>query len=307
MKYVVFLNMGGVSHKDECELFLKNMFNDPYILGIKNTFLRTIVASIITRARVKTMQKNYAHLGGKSPLNEITERLCKKLNDATNEYVFDFVNSYVPPFAQDFLQKYSFKTDDECILFPLYPHHSCTTVTSALELFQKCLEKLQFKLALSNTEVFYQNSQYNEMIIQHILKANKDFQSPKKKTLIFSAHSLPVSIIKKGDLYEKHIQEHFKFLKTRLKNFFDDIILSYQSKLGPVKWLGPNTSDILAQLNNEALIYPLSFCIDCSETVFELEIEYRKIASKNYKVITCPNDSDEFVNFILEFVSKKIL
>lgn len=302
MKYVVFLNMGGASQKQECELFLKNMFNDPYILGIKNTFLRKILAWLITKARVRTMQKNYAHLGGKSPLNEITQNLCKKLSIRTNEFVFDFVNSYVPPFAAEFLTKYDFKAHDELLLFPLYPHHSCTTVSSALELFKKAFAQTKFTASLHNIEVFYQNPSYNEIIIKHILKANKDFQSPQKKTLIFSAHSLPVSVIEKGDLYERHIKEHFELLKRRLENFFDEIVLSYQSKLGPVKWLGPNTSDILATLKNEALIYPLSFCIDCSETLFELEIEYRKKACKDYKVVRCPNDSEEFMNFILELL-----
>ena len=100
-------------------------------------------------------------------------------------------------------------------------------------------------------------------------------------------------------MYEKHVIEHTEILKEKLKDNFDEFILSYQSRLGPVKWLEPNTGDILANLKNEALIYPISFCIDCSESVFELEIEYRKIAQKDYKVIACPNDSEDFMKFIL--------
>ncbi|EOI0687603.1 ferrochelatase, partial [Campylobacter jejuni] len=111
------------------------------------------------------------------------------------------------------------------------------------------------------------------------------------------------SIIDKGDLYEKHVNDHVEILKEKLKDHFDEFILAYQSKLGPVKWLEPNTSDVLANLNDKALIYPISFCIDCSETIFELGMEYKHLAKCDYDLITCPNDSDEFIHFILKYLS----
>ncbi|KGI55695.1 ferrochelatase [Campylobacter sp. MIT 97-5078] len=302
MKLVLFLNMGGAENLKDCELFLKNMFNDPYILTIKNKFLRAFVAFCITKARVKAMQENYKHLGGKSPLNELTQSLCDKLNkEFKGKICFDFANLYVPPFAKEILSKYKLGKDDELVLFPLYPHHSQTTVTSSLEVLKKAIKDLKIQSKVSEIDVFYKDKSYNELIKKHILKANEDFKKGHKKHLIFSAHSLPVSIIKKGDVYEKHINEHFNTLKKELEPYFEKIELAYQSKLGPVKWLEPNTSDIIANLDNEALIYPLAFCIDCSETVFELEIEYRKIASKDYKVVACPNDSAEFVEFIKQY------
>ncbi|EOI3811121.1 ferrochelatase, partial [Campylobacter jejuni] len=141
MKLVLFLNMGGATNLQDCEVFLKNMFNDPYILGIKNRFLRKFVAWIITKARVKAMQENYKKMGGKSPLNELTQSLCNKLNLKQDEFKFDFVNLYVPPFATEILQKYTLNESDEIILFPLYPHHSCTTVTSSLEVLQNEISK----------------------------------------------------------------------------------------------------------------------------------------------------------------------
>lgn len=305
MKLVLLLNMGGASKLDECELFLKNMFNDPYILTIKNDFLRQFVAWCITKARVGAMRKNYEHLGGKSPLNELTQELCKRLNEGFDDVKFDFVNNYVPPFASEVLQKYTLTKDDEIVLFPLYPHHSQTTVLSSLKSTKEAILKAQIPAKCTQVEVFYENELYNELIISHILRENENYQKGHKKTLIFSTHSLPVSIIKAGDVYEKHINEHFNALKKRLASHFDEILLGYQSKLGPIKWLSPATSEILANLNNSALIYPLSFCIDCSESVFELEIEYRKIAKKDYKVIACPNYSDEFVSFIKTYLGLK--
>ncbi|EAJ6152489.1 ferrochelatase [Campylobacter lari] len=299
MKYVFFLNMGGVNKLDECEVFLKNMFNDPYILGIKNVFLRKFVAFIIRKSRLKAMKQNYEKMGGKSPLTQITQSLCDKLNSKTREYKFDFISLYVPPFANEVFSKYDFKQNDEIILFPLYPHHSKTTVTSSLEVVENELRNIQNQVNVKIIDVFYKDELYNEMIIKHILEKKREYDY---KTLIFSAHSLPLSVIKKGDLYEKHVQEHVDILKGKLKNKFDQIILSYQSKLGPVKWLEPNTSDILESLDQKALIYPISFCIDCSETIFELGVEYRHLAKSDYELIKCPNDSDEFIEFILNQV-----
>jgi len=300
MKLVLFLNMGGACEIKDCKTFLKNMFNDPYILGIKNKTLRSFVGFIITQFRLKAMEENYRILGGKSPLNDTTQKLCEILNSQSS-LKFDFVNLYVKPFAQEVLTKYHFDQNDEIILFPLYPHHSQTTVTSSLQTLKEAIANLQIKAQVKIIDVFYKNALYNEMISSHILKAKENFNA---KTLIFSAHSLPVSIIKKGDLYEKQINEHCEILKEKLKDHFDEFILAYQSKLGPVKWLEPNTADILKNLKNQALIYPISFCIDCSETIFELEIEYRKISAKDYKVIPCPNYSKEFIEFILSVLKQ---
>lgn len=299
MKLVLFLNMGGVNKLQECEVFLKNMFNDPYILGIKNNLLRKFVAFMITKSRLKAMRKNYEKMGGKSPLTQITQNLCDKLNLANNEYKFDFISLYVPPFVLDVLSKYEFKQEDEIILFPLYPHHSTTTVSTSLEMMEKELKKLKIQASVRVMDVFYNDGLYNQMIIKHILEKKSHFDY---KTLIFSAHSLPLSIIKKGDLYEKHVVKHVEILKEKLKDEFDEIYLSYQSKLGPVKWLEPNTSDVLANLNSKALIYPISFCIDCSETIFELGMEYKHLAKCDYELISCPNDSDEFIEFILNYL-----
>ncbi|AJC86511.1 ferrochelatase [Campylobacter sp. RM16704] len=300
MKYVFFLNMGGVNKLEECEVFLKNMFNDPYILGIKNVFLRKFIAFMIRKSRLKAMKQNYEKMGGKSPLTQITQNLCNKLNSKARECKFDFISLYVPPFANEVFAKYSFKKNDEIVLFPLYPHHSKTTVTTSLEVVQNELRSVQNLAKIKVIDIFYKNEFYNEMIIKHILEKKKEYDY---KALIFSAHSLPLSIIKKGDLYEKHIQEHVSILKEKLKNEFNQILLAYQSKLGPVKWLEPSTSDILKNLDEKALIYPISFCIDCSETIFELGIEYRHLAKSNYELIACPNDSDEFVEFILNKIN----
>ena len=196
---------------------------------------------------------------------------------------------------------------DEIVLLPLYPHHSQTTITSSLADFKKTKEELNLKAKISLCEPFYDDDAYNKIIISHICEAVKDTDIS-DVSLIFSAHSLPRKIIEKGDIYEKHINEHVQILGKMLKEQglnFKDVSLAYQSRLGPVKWLEPSLNEALAKCENKkALIYPLSFCIDNSETIFELVIEYAKLAKELnfsfYKVVECPNFSDEFASFILE-------
>lgn len=305
-KALLLLNMGGANSLDDVEIFLTNMFNDPYILGIKNKFLRKFVAFMITKGRLKTAKHNYEQIGGKSPLCELTAKLCEKISSLQNKFdAVDFAMNYTSPFVKDVLKKY--EDFDEIVLLPLYPHHSQTTITSSLADFKKAKEKLNFKAKISLCEPFYDDDAYNKIIISHIREAIKDTDIS-DISLIFSAHSLPRKIIEKGDIYEKHINEHVQILSKMLKEQglnFKDVSLAYQSRLGPVKWLEPSLNEALVKCENKkALIYPLSFCIDNSETIFELVIEYAKLAKELsfsfYKVVECPNFSDEFASFILE-------
>lgn len=305
-KALLLLNMGGANSLDDVEIFLTNMFNDPYILGIKNKFLRKFVAFMITKGRLKTAKHNYEQIGGKSPLCELTAKLCKKISSLQNEFdAVDFAMNYTSPFVKDVLKKY--EKFDEIVLLPLYPHHSQTTITSSLADFKKAKEGLKLKAKISLCKPFYDDDTYNKIIISHIREAINDTDIS-DVSLIFSAHSLPRKIIEKGDIYEKHINEHVQILSKMLKEQglnFKDVSLAYQSRLGPVKWLEPSLNEALAKCKNKkALIYPLSFCIDNSETIFELVIEYAKLAKELnfsfYKVVECPNFSDEFSSFILE-------
>ncbi len=305
-KLILLLNMGGPSKPEEIEIFLKNMFNDPCILGIKNKILRKFVAMMITKGRLKTAQRNYAKIGGKSPICELTQALCDKISNYQDEYAVDFAMNYTPPFTKDVLARY--QNFDEVIVLPLYPHHSVTTVVSSLNDLEKACKKLNFKGEIRVLKPFYDEQSYNELIIKSI-KDKISGVDISDMSLIFSAHSLPQKIIDNGDIYEAHVKEHVKILSKMLNDEglkFKEIKLAYQSRLGPVKWLEPPLNEALKVCESKkALIYPISFCIDNSETIFELVIEYKRVADELgfsfYDVVECPNFSDEFVNFILRY------
>lgn len=305
-KVAILLNMGGPNNLNEVEIFLKNMFNDPCILGIKSNILRKFIAWVITTSRKKKSAKIYEALGGKSPINDITKSLCEKITNLDIEC--DFAMRYTPPFSKDVLEKYI--NYNEIILIPLYPHDSITTLQSSMRDAKDSLQKLSFKGKIREISYFYKNDKYNEILINLIkdkisnLSANEISQT----SLILSAHSLPKKIITKGDLYQKQIEEHKQILENLLIQNgikFGEILLTYQSKLGPVEWLKPFTNETLEGLNSKrALVVPIAFCIDNSETDYELDIEYRNLANKNkfeyYEVCKCPNDSDSFAKFIMD-------
>ncbi|MDO5045108.1 ferrochelatase [Campylobacter sp.] len=308
-RLLLLLNMGGPNDLSEVKVFLKNMFNDPCILGIKNSVLRKFVAFMITNSRLKSAQENYRQIGGKSPICDITNRLCKRIKDLSDEFeAVDFAMNYTPPFAKDVLKKY--ENFDEIVVMPLYPHHSVTTVVSSLSDFQKAFKSLNLKAKVRVIEPFYKDESFNELIVKDIKNKVKDLKT-QNITLIFSSHSLPQKIIQNGDLYEEHTKEHVQILSDLIKKEmnFKEIRLAYQSRLGPIKWLEPALSDELEKIENKnVLIYPISFCIDNSETVFELVKEYKELADElkfsYYDVVACPNDSEDFAKFIIKIASK---
>ena len=305
MKGVVLLNMGGVRSKEELKTFLLNMFNDKNILTIKNDFFRSILASLITFFRVDSAWQNYEAIGGNSPLHNITQKVVDKLQDELgDEYFVTFAFRYTPPFSDVAIARLKELNIKEVILLPLYPQYSTTTTKSSLEDF---LQKAKDEFDIKIIKTFYQNRLFNKAIVNSIKNLNLPLF---EYHLIFSAHGLPQKIVNSGDPYEKQINEHVKILSNMLKEEhinFQSINLAYQSRVGPMKWLEPLLEDSLKNFSGKnVIIYPISFVADNSETIFELDIEYRAVANeigiKEYKVVSCLNDDEEFIKTLGQII-----
>jgi ferrochelatase len=302
-KALLLLNMGGINSIDEVELFLKNMFDDRYILPMPKP-IRKMVARKIINSRLQEVKQNYQLLGGKSPLTDISKSLASKLEKELNMPVY-LAMRYVPPFAKDALLKCKEQGVEELLLFSMYPQYSTTTTKSSLQDIYDICQEINYKPKFSVVESYYDDFGYIKLVGDDIIKVLKDKDS-QEYTLILSAHGLPQSIIKKGDSYQNHIYATVGAIKSYLgcKGVeFANIELAYQSKVGNAKWLEPNLQDVIKNNpNKKAIIYPIAFTIDNSETVFELDIEHREIAQKagyeDFVVVNALNDSDDFVKFI---------
>lgn len=307
---LLLLNMGGPNNLDEVELFLKNMFNDPNIITVKSNLLRKFIAFMITSYRRKTAKKNYEALGGKSPIVSYTKALVEKLQKKLPNTKVDFAMAYTPPFCDKAIKNFIASGIERLDVFPMYPHYSTTTIKSSLEDLSLHVNKLHPTFEIKVAKKFYKNTLYNELLIRLIQKSLE--KNPKEYDLIFSAHSLPQKIVDKGDPYQKQIMDHVEILTKMLNEqgiVFNKIHLAYQSKLGPVKWLEPELSKKLKEIENKrVIIVPLSFTIDNSETEFELHVEYKEEAKElgfeEYRVVGCPNSEDGFVDLIIEMIGR---
>ena len=309
-KALVLLNMGGARNKEELELFLRNMFNDKNILTIKNNLLRSMIASLIVYMRKDSAWENYELIGGESPINNLTIKLIEKLQKKLPDLFVTQAMRYTPPLTIKCIKQLEEKEIKDVILFPLYPQYSTTTTKSSIEEF---IEESQDKFNLTIIEPFYKKSDFNEMIVNEI--TSKVFRAKYSEyDLIFSAHGLPQKIVDKGDTYQKEVEEHVEIIKNKLVEHgieFNSVNLAYQSKVGPMKWIEPSLDESLKLFKNKkVIIYPISFIIDNSETDFELDIEYREIAQdlgvKEFQVCKCPNDSDSFVDVMLNIITEKL-
>lgn len=297
--------MGGPSNLFEVETFLKNMFADPHILQIKSNFLRKMIGSVIIHKRLEEAKKNYQAIGGKSPITPLTFALTQELSKLDPSTYYTYAMRYTPPYAEMVVMDLISKGVKEVVLFSMYPQYSSTTTKSSLQDFEDACKKHHYSPKLSSVDSYACDPVYIDLIAKDIKKSLGE-NNPKEFSLILSAHGLPQSIIDAGDPYAKECQKSLKALKNHLATLgleFQEILLSYQSKVGSMKWLEPSTKNAIKG-KKKLIIYPLAFSIDNSETLFELDIELYTLAKKGgaeeFIRVPCFNDSQGFAEFIIQ-------
>ena len=304
---VILLNMGGPKNIKEIDTFLINMFNDYHILNIKNSVIRSMVAKKIIKKIKPDVIRHYEAIGGKSPINEHTEKLIDKLKDMDKLRDYKYIMNYTYPFASDVLKELKEKNIDKITLFSMYPQYSEVTVKSSLDSIFKAMKKLRYKPEINIIDRYYDDNKYNNSVVNLIKESIKD-KDASEYILILSAHSIPKMYVDNGDPYEYECNCNVEILKEKFHMdglHFKDIVLSYQSKVGKLEWLSPATIDIIKKYSGEKLIiYPLAFTIDNSETIYEIDIEYREKALNKFNIkdfILCPclNNSSNFAETII--------
>ena|SRR3989338_1613351 len=309
---IILLNMGGPNNLNEVEMFLHNMFNDPYIIRTKSNLLRRFIAGMITLTRAEKSQDIYRQIGGKSPLVELTKKLVSSLSKAVgSEVIVDFVMRYTPPMAEEVCQRLKEQGIKKVYLIPLYPQYSSTTTQSSIDDFEETAHKIGWDVITVEIKHFFAHETYNRCVVDRIQESLGE-ENASSFEIIFSAHGLPQNIVDQGDPYQRQVIAHVELIKELMKNMglnFNGVHLAYQSKVGPMKWLEPSLENTLHTLQNKrAIIVPIAFTIDNSETDFELSIEYAEVAHElgydEYRVCRCPNDHPLFVQTLKELYEK---
>ena len=309
-KAVILFNLGGPDKLDSVEPFLFNLFNDPAIISIPS-FFRYPLAKFISKRRAPTAKNIYKEIGNKSPILELTTKQAKSLENNLSKkgnYKCFIVMRCWHPRASDVIKKVKEYSPDEIILLPLYPQYSASTSGSSINEWNDLCKKENYQIK-TKTICCYPTE--NNFVKSHISLINKTLKFVENNNfkLIFSAHGLPESKIKKGDPYKWQVEETVKEIMLKIKNENLDYIISYQSRVGPLKWIGPSTDEIIIQYSKEKkgiVIVPIAFVSEHSETLVELDIEYKKLAEKNgcafYKRVPALGIEENFIEGLAELI-----
>lgn len=280
---VVLFNLGGPDGPDSVRPFLFNLFNDPAIIGLPGV-VRTPLARLISSRRETSAQANYAFMGGGSPLLPGTRAQATALEQALSDRLpADDVRTFVcmrywHPMTGAVAAEVEAWAPDQIVLLPLYPQFSTTTTASSLKLWQETYRGP----GISRTICCYPRSEgwieAQAGLIGEALKAAGD----RPVRVLFSAHGIPESLVtRKGDPYAEQVEAGCRAVAERLS--LTDWGLCYQSRVGPMKWLGPSTPEALEQAGGDGvgvILVPIAFVSEHIETLVELDIEYRELAEE---------------------------
>ena len=313
-KAIILFNLGGPDKLENVEPFLFNLFNDPAILDLP-TFLRYPLAKLISNRRAPVAKKIYAELGGSSPILKLTKKqsdaLEIKLNQTQeeDEYKCFIIMRCWNPRAKDVIKDVQLYGPDEVVLMPLYPQYSAATSGSSIKEWKDVCKKNNYHVKTSTICCYPTDQNFINAHTKEIIKKIKDLKNFK---LIFSAHGLPEKNIKKGDPYQWQVEQSVKKIVENLNDENLDWILSYQSRVGPLKWIGPSTETIIienSKIGKHIVLVPIAFVSEHSETLVELDIEYKEIADangcKNYTRVPALGINEDFIKAMSELIIKK--
>ena len=282
---VVLLNLGSPASYAEVEPFLFSMFSDRYIIDLP-AICRIPLAKLIAKLRAPISKKIHSRIGEKSVLMEENAAQGLALESALNtaggetEYkVFVCMRHSAPSAPQVVLDVHSYGPD-RVILLPLYPQYCFVTTQSSVDAWHRASYELGYTF---NTHIiwhYYNNSHYIaahcELLLREYNKVLETHGIPPR--VLFSAHNIPLSLIRKGDPYEQHIRWNVELILQALKIPNLDSVLSFQSRItSPRRWLAPSTKQEIMKAAKDGvpvLLVPLSFTAENSETLVELDLDY---------------------------------
>jgi len=315
-KAVILFNLGGPDKLENVKPFLFNLFYDPAILNLP-IFLRYPLAKLISNRRAPIAKKIYEELGGSSPILKLTEEqainLQKKLNknEKNEEYKCFIVMRCWHPRAEEVIKNVKLYNPDEIILMPLYPQYSAATSGSSIKEWNDVCKNNNYKIKTSTICCYPTDENF---INAHTKEIDKKIKDLKNFKLIFSAHGLPEKNIKKGDPYQWQVEQSVSKIVENLNYNNLDWILSYQSRVGPLRWIGPSTDNVIIKNSKKGkniVLVPIAFVSEHSETLVELDIEYKKLAQDNgcgqYIRIPALGINKDFINTLTNIIINKDL
>ena len=291
---VVLFNLGGPDAPEAVRPFLENLFTDPAILRVPG-FVRPWLGRFIAARRTKAATENYAILGGRSPLLELTEEQGRALDAALNpggaaggeEYRSFVAMRYWHPFSDEAARAVRDWGAAEVLLLPLYPQYSTTTTGSSIAAWDDAAKAAGLDLPTTTLCCWHSDGGFAAATAALVRgaweKARAELPPETGLRVLFSAHGLPESIVKRGDPYQWQVERTVAAVVEALGMEGLDHQVCYQSRVTPQRWIGPSTEEALEAAAHDgvaALVCPIAFVSEHSETLVELDVEYREAAEK---------------------------
>ncbi|KAL3266210.1 hypothetical protein HHI36_010392 [Cryptolaemus montrouzieri] len=316
---IVMMNMGGPQKVEHVYNYLHNIMTDRDMIQLP--FAQDHMGKWIAKRRTPEVQKKYEEIGGGSPIldwtNKQGELLCEKLNSispSTGPHKHYVAFRYVHPFTEEAFENMSKDGIKHAVLFSQYPQYSCATSGSSYNAIYKHL-KTNNKPGYPKLSIIDRWSTH-PLLVQCFANLIKDelkkiSEKNKKDTIIlFSAHSLPLKTVNRGDAYPSEVGATVNLVMKEL-NYCNPYQLVWQSKVGPLPWLGPFTDEAIEgyvkQGKKSFVIVPIAFVNEHIETLHELDIEYckelaEKIGVEEIRRVPAPNIHPLFISALADIV-----
>ncbi|TVQ98741.1 MAG: ferrochelatase [Deltaproteobacteria bacterium] len=318
---IVLMNLGGPVDQNSVQPFLLQLFADREIIKLP---LQKWLGPFIARRRTGAVQENYRQIGGGSPILEWTrkqgEGMCERLDRIRPEsapHRFYVAFRYAPPFSEDALQAMHEDGVRRAVAFTQYPQFSCSTTGSSLNELWRAAGRTDLRSAFdwSVIDRWHVHPGFIAAMTETVRAGLAKFGDADREDalLVFSAHSLPLSVVDRGDAYIQECAASVEAVMQALGHS-NEYLLSWQSEVGPVRWMGPSTETVIHELGRKkrrnVLVVPIAFTSDHIETLHELDIEYGELAKEvgieNYHRAPAMNDSRLFLDAMADIVARHL-
>jgi len=286
---IVLLNMGGPKDLAEVGPFLLELFKDREIIQLP---AQGWLGPFIARRRTPKVRKLYEGIGGGSPILHWTEvqgrgmvERLDHLSPGTAPHRFYVAFRYVSPFSEDALTRMKADGVKRAVAFTQYQQFSCATTGSSLNELWRALGRLGManEFRWSVIDRWPTHPAFVRAMVKSVREGLEQFPPEERDgvLLLFSAHSLPLAFIDRGDPYPQEVGASVHEV-LKAGGFRNQFLLSYQSEVGPLRWLGPSTEQVLKDLGakgrKNVLVVGIAFTSDHIETLSEIDIEYAHLA-----------------------------
>lgn len=326
---VLLLAMGGPPRCEDVGPYLLNLFSDPMIVPIPGgPALRRRAAWLLSRLRLRKAARRYRAIGGGSPLGEITQRqaraLEKTLADRGHPMPVSVAMRYWRPCADEAVAHMAEKGIGSIVALPLYPQYSTATTGSSLAALKKAVaEGDACGIDLLEIESWCDHPGYLACVATRIERALALTEGPPGRVaILFVAHSVPVRLVKRGDPYVSEVERTVRGVVGLLDKALDTgrfrqglhWEIAYQSRLGPVAWVGPRVEDVIQRMIDKGwrslMAVPVSFVSDHLETLYDIDVVYKNFAYRrgvtHFVRIEPLNDAPDFISCMADLVTEKI-